>query len=153
MKQGVPAPREIFGLCHIPIIDKEGREPLERRICLRLKAVAAEAVVTMGSWRHLGGGLKECGQVGRSEGCSSQELCVGPLICVWGPRACVRAQASPSSPLPSTLACLTTFPRSLGAEAPAASPCSWKAWVRVATRAALSRATTDWRDFRAGQGP
>lgn len=65
----------------------------------------------------------------------------------------MRAQASPSSPLPSTLACLTTFPRTLGVEEEPASPCSWKAWVRVATRAALLRATTDWRDFRAGQGP
>lgn len=76
-----------------------------------------------------------------------------PLFVSRGPWACVRAQASPSSPLPSTLACLTTFPRSLGVEEPPASPCSWKAWVRLATRAALLRATTDWRDFRAGQGP
>lgn len=70
----------------------------------------------------------------------------------------MRAQASPSSPLPSTLACLTTF-RSLGVEEQPASPCSrsacgsWKALVLLATRAALLRATTDWRDFRAGQGP
>lgn len=40
-------------LCHIPIIDREGLEPLERWTCLRLKAVAAEAVV-MESWGHLG---------------------------------------------------------------------------------------------------
>lgn len=62
------------------------------------------------------------------------------------------AQASPSSPLPSTLACRTTF-RSLGVEGQPASPCSCKARVRLATRAALLRAATDWRDFRAGQGP
>lgn len=46
MKQGVLAPRRYLqSLCHIPIIDREGLEPLERRTCLRLKAVAAEAVV------------------------------------------------------------------------------------------------------------
>lgn len=76
-----------------------------------------------------------------------------PCLCLGG-HGRVRPQASPSSPLPSTLACLTTF-RSLGTEERPASPCSccWKAWVRLATRAALLRATTDWRDFRAGQGP
>lgn len=68
--------------------------------------------------------------------------------------ASVRAQASPSSPLPSTLACLTTFPCLRGADWQASlCSCSWKACVRLATKAALLRATTDWRDFRAGQGP
>lgn len=69
-----------------------------------------------------------------------------------GARAHVKAQASPSSPLPSTLACLTTF-RRLRVGEQRASPCSCKARVWLATRAALWRATTDWRDFRAGQGP
>lgn len=62
------------------------------------------------------------------------------------------AHTSPSSPLLSTLACLTIF-WCLGVDAQPASPCSWKARVRLATRAALLRAATDWRDFRAGQGP
>lgn len=67
----------------------------------------------------------------------------------------VRGQASSSSLLSSTLACLTTF-RSLGVEdMPTFCPCScsWKVRVRLATKAALWRATTDWRDFRAGQDP
>lgn len=87
----------------------------------------------------------------RPGGCALAPLSVAKGAWAW---ACVRAQASPSSPLPSTLACLTTF-RTLGVEEwPACScSCSWKARVLLATRAALLRATTDWRDFRAGQDP
>lgn len=63
-----------------------------------------------------------------------------------------RAQDSPSSPLPPTLACLTTF-RTRLAPSSVSCPCPSKARLRLATRAALLRATTDWRDIRAGHGP
>lgn len=85
-------------------------------------------------------------------GARPRSCVLAPLFVSRGAWECVWAHTSPSSPLSSTLGCLTTF-WCLGVDGQPAFRCSWKARVRLATRAALLRATTDWRDFRAGQGP